>query len=289
MHQSGLMAEAAVLSELSRCSSEIVDEILLLCFILEDSCSQMCILPKAMAWMRCDCEVRDTSLCQERAYKSPVDKHDQIMDCNSVCSIWKFTPVNLVDFDSVDLHQLKMELQIKNRYFWQSWNLFSNSFIRAESMAVYFPPFTGLCSASISKSILCHHLSWHRTASCALVSAQVELIARQYSAGAGWWLCWASCPRPGAAPRGRASTVMVRGRGWLQCKLCRATCSLWAVGWTCLDYSILSSSVGLTVDSGAKLSVCHGVVMAARKYKPLGKQGIQIWVLSNFLLTTCIL
>jgi len=117
MHQSGSMAEAAVLNELSRCSSEVVDEILLLCFILENSCSQLCILPKAMAWMRCDCEVRDTSLCQERAYKSPVDKHDQIMDCNSVCSIWKFTPVNLVDFDSVDLHQLKMELQIKKSIF----------------------------------------------------------------------------------------------------------------------------------------------------------------------------
>lgn len=46
--------------------------------------------------------------------------------------------------------------------------------------------------------------------------------------------------------------------------------------------------MGLTVDSGAKLSVCHGVVMAARKYKPLGKRGLQILVLSNFLLTTCI-
>ena len=48
MHQSGLMVVVAILSELSRYSSEIFDESLLfLCFILDSKCSQMCILPKS--------------------------------------------------------------------------------------------------------------------------------------------------------------------------------------------------------------------------------------------------
>jgi len=42
MHQPGSMAVAAILSELSRGSSEAFDGmVLLLCFILEKSCSQM--------------------------------------------------------------------------------------------------------------------------------------------------------------------------------------------------------------------------------------------------------
>mgnify|MGYP001855700617 CR=1 FL=1 len=43
----GLMAVIAALSELSRCSSEIFDEILLFLYFTVDSCSQMCILPKS--------------------------------------------------------------------------------------------------------------------------------------------------------------------------------------------------------------------------------------------------
>ena len=45
---SGLMAISAVLRELSRCCSEILDQILfLLCFILESSCSHMHVLPRS--------------------------------------------------------------------------------------------------------------------------------------------------------------------------------------------------------------------------------------------------
>jgi len=41
------MKVAAILREFSSCSSEIFDEILLfLCFILENICSQMYVLPK---------------------------------------------------------------------------------------------------------------------------------------------------------------------------------------------------------------------------------------------------
>ena len=48
MHQAGSVAVAAILSELSRCSSEILDEILLfMYFILDKYCSQMYILPKS--------------------------------------------------------------------------------------------------------------------------------------------------------------------------------------------------------------------------------------------------
>ena len=45
-HKCSLIAAVAVLSELSRCSSEISHEILLfLCFILENDCSQMHAMP----------------------------------------------------------------------------------------------------------------------------------------------------------------------------------------------------------------------------------------------------
>ena len=61
-HQSFSMVVAAILIELSKCSSEIFDLILLfLCFILENSCSQMYLLPKSSmnmvwTWIRCGCE-----------------------------------------------------------------------------------------------------------------------------------------------------------------------------------------------------------------------------------------
>ena len=46
-HQSGLMAVVAILSEFSRCSSEIFDEILLfLSFILENINSEIYVMPK---------------------------------------------------------------------------------------------------------------------------------------------------------------------------------------------------------------------------------------------------
>lgn len=63
MRWSGLMEVVAIRSELSRCLSEVFDEILLfLCFILENSCSQMYVLPKRDDVNKADCEVRDIFL-----------------------------------------------------------------------------------------------------------------------------------------------------------------------------------------------------------------------------------
>jgi len=63
MRWSGLMEVVAIRSELSRCLSEVFDEILLfLCFILENSYSQMYVLPKTLTWIWSDREVRDISL-----------------------------------------------------------------------------------------------------------------------------------------------------------------------------------------------------------------------------------
>ena len=51
------MAVAAILGEFSKRSSEIYDGILLfLCFLLENSWSQLCKLPKAMTGIKCECE-----------------------------------------------------------------------------------------------------------------------------------------------------------------------------------------------------------------------------------------
>ena len=46
---------------------------------------------EVMAWMRCDREARDISLQLERTYRRIVKRWDQIFDCNSRRSIWKFT------------------------------------------------------------------------------------------------------------------------------------------------------------------------------------------------------
>jgi len=62
----GLMEVASILNELSRCLSEIFDEILLfLHFILENSCSEMYALPKSDDRIRCGYEVRAISLVKE--------------------------------------------------------------------------------------------------------------------------------------------------------------------------------------------------------------------------------
>ena len=90
------MAVVAVLCELSRCFSEIFDEILLfLCFIFENCYSQM-YHQEVMASVRRDCEVRDILLCEERSHKSLVEiwsisSLNWISDCNTIHSIRKFS------------------------------------------------------------------------------------------------------------------------------------------------------------------------------------------------------
>ena len=50
----------------------------------------MYILPKAVTVLRCDCEMSNIFLWQERAYKILEETHDPIFDCNSIHSVWKF-------------------------------------------------------------------------------------------------------------------------------------------------------------------------------------------------------
>ena len=64
-------------------------------------------------------------------------------------------------------------------FFQRSWNLFSNSFIKTQSMAAYFSLFTRLCLASVSQYIQLFaitELALHSTAHIP-VSAQAVLIA----------------------------------------------------------------------------------------------------------------
>jgi len=62
---------------------------------------------------------------------------------------------------------MKTKLQVYKKnwwFFWQSQSLFSNSFIKMESMAAYFSPFTGLSLCSVSKCIQLFVLTWVSTA-----------------------------------------------------------------------------------------------------------------------------
>jgi len=113
----------------------------------------------------------------------------------------------------------------KQKNWWfvlQSWNLLLNSCIKMESTAEYFLLFTGLCLASVSKYINLFANTWDGTALCplhALVSAQMGFTGLIGAEGLGW-----------------ATTTMAGCRWWLHCKLCQATCSVWAVGWICPSY-----------------------------------------------------
>jgi len=95
------------------------------------------------------------------------------------------------------LCQLKMELPVYQKvddFSLQSWNLFSSSCIKIESMAAYFSLFTGLCLASVSKCINRFAITW---ASASLypphaqVAALMGFIMRRCSAGAER-LSWAA-------------------------------------------------------------------------------------------------
>jgi len=64
-------------------------------------------------------------------------------------------------------------------FFQHSWNLFSNSFIRMESMATYFSLFRGLYLANITKCIKLFAIAWFSTAQSPLlmlVSVQTAVL-----------------------------------------------------------------------------------------------------------------
>ena len=91
--------------------------------------------------------------------------------------------------------------------FLQSWNPFSNSFIKTESTAAYSSLFRGLCLANIPKCIQLFAITAVSTAqrypSCALVSVDTD----------GWMLLSGGSV-PGATLWWRAATFIVWGRGW---------------------------------------------------------------------------
>lgn len=68
----------------------------------------------------------------------------------------------------------------KDDFFQQSWNLFSNSFIKMESKAVCLSLFTGLCSANV---LICIHFPYFELCPCHIViSAQTAFIGEGHGA-----------------------------------------------------------------------------------------------------------
>jgi len=129
----------AILSEFSRWSSEIFEEILLfLCFILESSCSQLYILPesndmnKASLWSKTWSSFTLSECLTATLY----------FICKFAGTIFMSTENGIVDI------QKKKK---KGWSFLQSWHLFSNFFIKTESKAACLSLFTGLRLANASK------------------------------------------------------------------------------------------------------------------------------------------
>lgn len=96
------------------------------------------------------------------------------------------------------LCQLTMESQINQRiydFFCQSWNSFSNSFIKMESSAAYFSLFTGLRLGNVSKS-MCLFAKTELVLHCTLMvlSFQPGGINSTPLFGCCWHI--ASCARP---------------------------------------------------------------------------------------------
>lgn len=88
MHLSGLMVLAVIFIEFLRHSLETFYEILLfLCFVTENTFSQMYLQVKTMTGMRHDCELRGISFWSDRALKV-MTKRDivRLLSCMSDCS-----------------------------------------------------------------------------------------------------------------------------------------------------------------------------------------------------------
>ena len=116
---------------------------------------------------------------------------------------------------------LEMESQKykkKKKDFFSNLEMFSSSFMKTESMAAYFLPFSGPCLANISKCTKLFAITWVSTAlhpPHVLVSALTVPTAHQCLVIAEWW---------------------VRVWGWAgpQYELCWVMCGQRAVGWTYL-------------------------------------------------------
>jgi len=126
------------------------DEILLfLYFILQNSCSQMSLLPKSD-------DVNKVWLWSEGYFYLIIDslwrsgKEMWIYFCKSIHSIWKVTNFQMYSY------WLKSKSQIdkKKDFFCQSWNLFSSSCIKMENTTAYF--------FAVHRTVFSQHIKMHK-------------------------------------------------------------------------------------------------------------------------------
>jgi len=141
MHQSGSLAVAAVLTELWRCFFLIFGEIYSSCASsLKEVVHKCMYCLTAITGIRCDCEASKGRFSPVRGGFIKVWWRDMIIllswmsDGSSTHSICKFA-------DNVFL-LTKIELQVYQNidlfFFFQSQNIFSNSFNKIESMVHVF-------------------------------------------------------------------------------------------------------------------------------------------------------
>ena len=102
-------------------------------------------------------EVRGISLWSERVYKSLVKRHDQILDCNSIHSIWKFANNVILLTENGPANK---QTNKQKRFFFYSLE----TFIKMGSAAAYILLFTELCLASVPKSGNLFAITWAGTA-----------------------------------------------------------------------------------------------------------------------------
>ena len=145
------MAAVSILSKVSRGSLEIFDLILLFLFLVVDSSySQIYVLPKVMTGIRQTVGQGGFFF----SYKSLINRHDQIFELN----IWlQFSTFQL---KKIYLCWMEMELQTLNLSS-QSWNKFSNSFIKTESCIFFLVHGAVLRQCIKMHKIICHYLSCH--------------------------------------------------------------------------------------------------------------------------------
>jgi len=148
----------------------------------------------------------------------------RVSECNSVHSISKFSGTIFM-FTENGVTQINWWL------FFQSWNLFSNFFIKMESTAVYYSLFRAPYSASVSKCIqlfaitwvstALHPVPWFQPGQCQSHIDVCLLLNSGFS------------PRQDkVTQQGRAATMMVWGRGWTCAELCWAVWVPEDAGWT---------------------------------------------------------
>ena len=160
MYQSGLVAVAAPLSELSRCSSEIPDEILLLCFFFDNSCSQMHALPKSSdmneAWVWSEGYL---SLVREVLWKSGKEIQSHLW-VEYLIAILHIQFENL-QINAFMLTENGVENIPKNWWsFWQSWNPILKFLYQNRKQGAYFSLFPEPCIANTSKGIQLLAITW---------------------------------------------------------------------------------------------------------------------------------